>query len=90
MSTQPAVENVFDIRQARSHKQRLEDRYVDMDALIFHFSISRSAAKNYLRGGFVKNGEFRPYPQGPMPHLKTPGGRLRFNLRDCEEWMNRP
>lgn len=80
--------NVVSISRAKSFVAPTEDRFVDMKALCHHLSISRSAAKNYVNGYFVKNGEKNFYPQGPMPCKRLPGGQLRFMLRNCEEWLD--
>lgn len=82
------MSNVISISRAKSFAAPTEERWVDMNHLCHHLSISRSAAKNYVKGGFKKNGEFHPYPQGAIPHKRLPGGQLRFNLRSCEEWLD--
>lgn len=79
--------NVFDIRLAKSYVPTEADRYVDIHRFVEHFSVSRGAVKNWAQGFYWLKGEKVYYPQGPMPHVKTPGGHFRFNLEECEAWF---
>jgi hypothetical protein len=58
-----------------------------MTAVMHHFSLSRATVKNYANGYFMRNGERQAYEKGPMPSIKLPGGRRRFNLDEAEAWL---
>lgn len=87
MDSQTRLSNVIDIRQARSYEAHSADRYLNIRAFMDHFSVSYATAKNWARGYYYRAGGKVPYPNGPMPHLKTPGGALRFKIGECEEWL---
>ena len=82
------MSNVVGIHRAKSFVAKPEDRYVDRATFMHHFSLSKTTVTNYVNGYFLKNGEKIKYPNGSMPHLRLPGGGLRFNLQSCADWLH--
>lgn len=82
------MSNVVPISAAKSFAAPSEDRFVDLATFCHYFGISPAAAKNWAKGYYFRSGKRVHYKRGPMPHGKTPGGHLRFNLAQCKEWLN--
>lgn len=77
---------VIDIQRARSYSPPTGNRWVDRRVIMDHFSLSEKTISNYMQGFYIKNKEKHFY-KSAMPHLRLPGGGVRFNLRECEDWL---